>query len=114
MVKIISVLLLVIFITTKSYSASNNLFFTTAQLMTYCKSENLYEQGICDGYIIAINDVIYSLKKENTNICVTDNISIKNIRLSIVNFIIDNAELMSFGANKVVGKFFINNFRCKN
>ena len=65
MVKIISVLLLVIFITTKSYSASNNLFFTTAQLMTYCKSENLYEQGICDGYIIAINDVIYSLKKEN-------------------------------------------------
>ena len=114
MVKIISVLLLVIFITTKSYSASNNLFFTTAQHMTYCKSENLYEQGICDGYIIAINDVIYSLKKENTNICVPDNISIKNIRLSIVNFIIDNAELMSFEANKVVGKFFISNFRCKN
>ena len=114
MVKIISVLLLVIFITTKSYSASNNLFFTTAQLMTYCKSENLYEQGICDGYIIAINDVIYSLKKENTNICVPDNISIKNIRLSIVNFIIDNAEFMSFEANKVVGKFFVSNFKCKN
>jgi hypothetical protein len=114
MVKIISVLLLVIFITTKSYSASNNLFFTTAQLMTYCKSENLYEQGICDGYIIAINDVIYSLKKENTNICVPDNISIKNIRLSIVNFIIDNAELMSFEANKIVEKFFVSSFKCKN
>ena len=114
MVKIISASLLVIFITTKSYSASNNLFFTTAQLMTYCKSENLYEQGICDGYIIAINDVIYSLKKENTNICVPDNISIKNIRLSIVNFIIDNAELMSFEANKVVEKFFVSSFKCKN
>ena len=114
MVKKISILLLVIFITSKSYAASNNLFFTTAQLMTYCKSENLYEQGICDGYIIAVNDVIYSLKKEKTNICIPENLSIKNIRLSVINFIIDNAELMSFEANKVVGKFFIANFTCKN
>ena len=114
MVKKISILLLVIFITSKSYAASNNLFFTTAQLMTYCKSENLYEQGICDGYIIAVNDVIYSLKKEKTNICIPENLSIKNIRLSVINFITDNAELMSFEANKVVGKFFIANFTCKN
>lgn len=113
MVKKISTMLLVVFITTKSYAASNNLFFTTAQLMTYCKSENLYEQGICDGYIIAINDVIYGLKKENTDLCIPENISIKNIRLSIINFIIDNAELMSFEANKVIGKFFVSNFKCK-
>ena len=114
MVKIFSILLLMFFVSTKTYAASNNLFFTTAQFMTYCKSENFYEQGICDGYIIAVNDVIYSLKKEKTNICIPENISIKNIRVSIVNFIIDNAELMSFEANKVVGKFFISNFTCKN
>ena len=114
MVKKISILLLIFFISTKTYAASNNLFFTTAQFMTYCKSKNLYEQGICDGYIIAVNDVIFSLKKENTNICIPDNISIKNIRLSIINFIIDNAEFMSFEANKVVGKFFVSNFKCKN
>jgi hypothetical protein len=114
MVKKISIFLLVIFISTKSYAASNNLFFTTAQFMTYCKSENLYEQGVCDGYIIAVNDVIYSLKKENINICVPENISIRKIRLSIVNFIINNAELMSVEANKVIGKFFISNFGCKN
>jgi len=114
MVKKFSILLLIFFISTKTYAASNNLFFTTAQFMTYCKSKNLYEQGICDGYIIAVNDVIFSLKKENTNICIPDNISIKNIRLSIINFIIDNAEFMSFGANKVIGKFFVSNFKCKN
>ena len=114
MVKKISILLLIFFISTKTYAASNNLFFTTAQFMTYCKSKNFYEQGICDGYIIAVNDVIFSLKKENTNICIPDNISIKNIRLSIINFIIDNAEFMSFEANKVVGKFFVSNFKCKN
>ena len=113
MVKIFSILLLIFFISTKTYAASNNLFFTTAQFMTYCKSKNLYELGICDGYIIAVNDVIYSLKKENTNICVPENVSIKNIRLSIINFIIDNAEFMSFEANKVVGKFFVTNFKCK-
>ena len=45
---------------------------------------------------------------------IAPNLSIKNIRSSIINFIIDNAELMSIEANKVVGKFFINNFGCNN
>ena len=69
---------------------------------------------ICDGYIIAVNDVIYSIDQKKTNLCIPQNLSIKNIRSSIINFIIDNAELMSIEANKVVGKFFINNFGCNN
>ena len=98
----------------KANAASNNLFFTAAQLVTYCKSDNLYEQGICDGYIIAVNDVIFSIDKKKTDICIPQNLSIKKIRLSVLSFIIDNAELMSVEANKVVGKFFVNNFKCKN
>ena len=98
----------------KTNAASNNLFFTAAQLVTYCKSDNLYEQGICDGYIIAVNDVIFSIDKKRTDICIPQNSSIKKIRLSVLSFIIDNAELMSVEANKVVGKFFIDNFKCKN
>ena len=98
----------------KTIAASNNLFFTAAQLVTYCKSDNLYEQGICDGYIIAVNDVIFSINKKKTEICIPQNLSIKEIRLSVLSFIIDNAELMSVEANKVVGKFFVNNFKCKN
>ena len=98
----------------KTIAASNNLFFTAAQLVTYCKSENLYEQGICDGYIIAVNDVIFSINKKKTDICIPQNLSIKKIRLSVLSFIIDNAELMNVEANKVVGKFFIDNFKCKN
>ena len=98
----------------KTNAASNNLFFTAAQLVTYCKSDNLYEQGICDGYIIAVNDVIFSINKKKTDICIPQNLSIKKIRLSVLSFIIDNAELMSVEANKVVGKFFVNNFKCKN
>ena len=114
MVKFLIFILLSVTIFNKTYAASNNLFFTAAQLLTYCKSNNLYEQGICDGYVIAVNDVIYSIDKKKTNICVPQNVSIKKIRLSIVNFIIDNAGLMSVEANKVIGEFFINNFRCKN
>ena len=114
MVKFLIFTLLSITIMNKTYAASNNLFFTAAQLLTYCNSENLYEQGICDGYVIAVNDVIYSIDKKKTNICVPQNVSIKKIRLSIVNFIIDNAGLMSVEANKVIGEFFVNNFRCKN
>ena len=98
----------------KTNAASNNLFFTAAQLVTYCKSDNLYEQGICDGYIIAVNDVIFSINKKKTDICIPQNLSIKKIRLSVLSFIIDNAELMSVEANKVVGKFFVDNFKCKN
>ena len=31
---------------------------------------------------------------------------IKRIRISLINFVIDNAELMSVEANKLIGKFF--------
>ena len=79
----------------KTNAASNNLFFTAAQLVTYCKSDNLYEQGICEGYIIAVNDVIFSIDKKKTDIGIPQNLSIKKIRLSFLSFIIDNAELMS-------------------
>ena len=114
MVKVLILILLSMTIMNKANAASNNLFFTAAQLVTYCKSDNLYEQGICDGYIIAVNDVIFSINKKKTDICIPQNLSIKKIRLSVLSFIIDNAELMSVEANKVLGKFFINNFKCKN
>ena len=114
MVKVLILILLSMTIMNKTNAASNNLFFTAAQLVTYCKSDNLYEQGICDGYIIAVNDVIFSINKKKTDICIPQNLSIKEIRLSVLSFIIDNAELMSVEANKVVGKFFVNNFKCKN
>ena len=113
MVKVLIFILLSMTIMNKTNAASNNLFFTAAQLVTYCKSDNLYEQGICDGYIIAVNDVIFSINKKKTDICIPQNLSIKKIRLSVLSFIIDNAELMSVEANKVVGKFFVNNFECK-
>jgi hypothetical protein len=113
MVKFIIILFFSFFITPKSFAASNNLFFTTAQFMTYCQSQSSYEIGVCDGYIISVSDVIYSLDKNTAQICVDENISIKTIRISVINFIIDNAELMSVEANKVVGQFFVNNFQCK-
>ena len=114
MVKFLIVILISIIFLNKAHAASNNLFFTAAQLLTYCKSDNLYEQGICDGYIIAVNDVIFSINEKKTNICIPQNLSIKKIRLSVLSFVIENAELMNVEANKVVGKFFVNNFECKN
>lgn len=113
MVKLLIILFLIFGFSFKLKAESNNLFFTTAQFISYCKSENIYEQGICDGYIISVNDMIYTLDKKTAQVCVPENISIKTIRISVINFIIDNAQLMSVEANKVVGKFFVNNFQCK-
>ena len=113
MVKFIILLFLSFFISSKPFAASNNLFFTAAQLITYCQSQNSYEVGVCDGYIISVSDVLYSLDNNKAQICINNNISIKTIRRSVINFIIDNAELMSIEANKVIGQFFINNFKCK-
>jgi len=64
MVKLFFAIFLSVLISNKVLGASNNLFFTSAQLISYCKSDNLYEQGICDGYIIAVNDVITVLIKK--------------------------------------------------
>ncbi|MDA0764411.1 MAG: Rap1a/Tai family immunity protein [Proteobacteria bacterium] len=113
MVKFFIALFSIIIFSTKSYSSSNNLFFTTAQFITYCKSENIYELGICDGYIISVSDMIYALDKKTAQICLDENISIKTLRGSIINFIVDNAGLMNVEANKVIGQFFVNTFQCK-
>ena len=113
MVKFLAIIYISLLLINKSIAASNNLFFTTAQFITYCKSKDIYEQGICDGYIIAINDVIYTLDKKKVNICIPQNISIKKIRLSLISFVIDNAQLMSIEANKMIGNFFLNRFKCK-
>jgi hypothetical protein len=113
MVKNLIALFFSIIFSTKSYSSSNNLFFTTAQFITYCKSENIYELGICDGYIISVSDMIYALDKKTAQICLDENISIKTLRGSIINFIVDNAGLMNVEANKVIGQFFVNTFQCK-
>ncbi len=112
MVKFFIALFSIIIFSTKSYSSSNNLFFTTAQFITYCKSENIYELGICDGYIISVSDMIYALDKKTAQICLDENISIKTLRGSIINFIVDNAGLMNVEANKVIGQFFVNTFQC--
>ena len=113
MVKFLIIISISLLLVNKSIAASNNLFFTTAQFMTYCESKNIYEQGICDGYIIAVNDVIYTLDKSKVNICIPQNIPIKRIRLSLISFVIDNAELMNVEANKTIGNFFLNSFKCK-
>ena len=112
MVKYMLVIFISLIFINKAIAASNNLFFTTAQLITFCKSDNNYEQGICDGYIISVNDVIFSLDKQKVNVCIPPNIPIRKIRLSLISFAIDNAELMSVEANKIIGQFFLNNFKC--
>lgn len=92
MVKFLTIISISLLLVNKSIAASNNLFFTSAQFLTYCKSKNIYEQGVCNGYIIAVNDVIYNLDKKKVNICIPQNISIKRIRLSLISFVIDNAD----------------------
>ena len=61
MVKNIFFIILISIVFFKNYAlASNNLFFSTAQFLTYCQSNNNYELGICDGYIISVNDSQFS------------------------------------------------------
>ena len=71
--------------------------------MTYCKSDNIYEQGVCDGYIISVSDVLYTLDKKTTPSYVspkTRQLKINSI-YQLSDFIIDNAQLMSIEANKI-------------
>ena len=50
--------------------------------------------------------MLYTLDKKKVNICIPQNISIKKIRLSLISFVIDNAQLMSIEANKMIEIFF--------
>lgn len=85
-----------------------------AKLFSFCKSDKLENQAACEGYILGVQDSIYSGHlSDQLNLCIPNGISPKDLRLKFIDFFEVLPEMANYGAESVVAKSLQLNFRCK-
>ena len=110
----ILVLLLVFFgFSNKAYAGSNMLFFTGNQLYNLCRSDDRLNQSACEGYILAINDAIYSgYLSTHFSLCFPNGVGTSQLRLQLIKFMEKNPENLNYAAEGLVAKSLELSYAC--
>ena len=104
-----------LFVTKSIYADSNQLFFTGSTLYNFCRDSNIAHQSACEGYILSINDNMFSNEYKNDyKVCYPKGVSPAQLRLQLVKFIENNPDYMNEPANTIVIKSLLNKYKCKN
>ena len=76
-----------LFITKNVHAESNQLFFTGSTLYNFCRDNNIAHQSACEGYILSVNDNMFSKEYKNEyKICYPKGVSPAQLRLQLVKF----------------------------
>ena len=98
-----------------SVTASSTASFVRGnQLFNLCMSESPVDNAVCDGYIMAINDSIYSGHLDKVfNICLPPGVAPSQLRLVVVKHMKAIPEKLHFIADGIVAEALAVTFRCK-
>ena len=96
-----------------SVAGSNVLFFTGTQLYNMCRDSGVSNQAACEGYILGVQDTIYSgYLSEHFNLCFPNGVGPAQLRLQLIQFMEKNPNTMNFAAEGVVAKSLEVAFAC--
>jgi hypothetical protein len=94
-------------------AGSNVLFFTGTQLYNMCRDSGVSNQAACEGYILGVQDTIYSgYLSEHFNLCFPNGVGPAQLRLQLIQFMEKNPNTMNFAAEGVVAKSLEVAFAC--
>lgn len=94
---------------------SNQLFFNGGILYNICRDSNPVNQGACEGYILSVNDNIYSHEyKIDYAICFPKGVTPSQLRLQFIKYIENNPKEMNISANILVIKSLLKEYSCIN
>ena len=111
---IIPVLLLLIIGKTAS-GGSNVLFFTGGQLYNMCEDANPANQLACEGYILGVQDTIYSgYLSQHFDLCFPSGVTPSQLRLQASRFMEANPRLLNNAAESIIAKMLEVSFACKD
>jgi len=98
-----------------AYSGSTASFVKANQLYDICNSESKVDVAACEGYIMGVNDSIYSghLSKK-VQICMPPGITPSQNRLIVVKHIEKIPERINFVADMIVAEALALAFKCEN
>ena len=95
-------------------AGSNVLFFNGGQLYNMCKDANTINQAACEGYILGVQDTIYSgYLSQHFNLCFPNGVTPAQLRLQTIKFMEANPNTMNFAAEGIIAKMLEVSFACK-
>lgn len=93
---------------------STKYFYNGTKLYNLCRAENAIDEALCEGYILGVQDAIYSGHlSDHFNICLPEGVEPDQIRLMLLRFIEKNPNIMNFAAEGLVAKTLETSYSCK-
>ena len=112
--KALSCLALTLFIISSVQAGSSEAFLRANQLYSLCSSESKLDNAVCEGYIIGVNDSVFSGHLSNVfQVCYPAGISIEQLRLVLVKYMETVPEKLHFVAEGIVAEGLATVFQCQ-
>ena len=95
-------------------AGSTKYFYNGTKLYNLCRAENTINEALCEGYILGVQDAIYSGHlSDHFNVCLPEGVEPDQIRLQFIRFIENNPDIMNFAAEGLVAKTLETSYACK-
>ena len=96
-------------------AGSSKYFYNGTKLYNLCRAENSIDEALCEGYILGVQDAIYSGHlSDHFSVCLPEGVEPDQIRLQLIRFIENNPDIMNFAAEGLVAKTLETSYACKN
>ena len=94
-------------------AGSNMIGMSGNSLYTECTSADRVKIAKCEGYILGVQDTIYSgYLSQYFSLCFPPAVEVPQLRLQVIKFIENNPDLMNFAAEGLVAKSLENKYAC--
>ena len=94
---------------------STKSFYNGTKLYNLCRAENTIDEALCEGYILGVQDAIYSGHlSDHFNVCLPEGVEPDQIRLQLIRLIGNNPDIMNFTAEGLVAKTLETSYACEN
>ena len=95
-------------------AGSTKYFYNGTKLYNLCRAENTIDEALCEGYILGVQDAIYSGHlSDHFSVCLPEGVEPDQIRLQLIRFIENNPDIMNFAAEGLVAKTLETSYACK-
>jgi len=110
----LSCFVLTLSLVSAAQASSSQAFLRANQLYSLCSSELKLDNVVCEGYIIGLNDSMYSGHLGNVfQVCYPDGVTIEQLRLVLVKYMETVPEKLHFVAEGVVAEGLATVFQCQ-
>jgi len=112
--KKIFIALIILFVSLSTTASSTAAFVKGNQLFDMCSNNSKIDNAACEGYIMAINDSVYSGHLDKIfKICLPSGVTPSQLRLIVVKHMKTIPEKLHYVADGVVAEILASTFQCK-